>query len=306
MTAPGCAVAVALVLGLVVPAAAQTFRSAVDAVSVDVLVTRRGEPVTDLSLADFALEDNGVEQRIQSLELDEVPITLLLVLDVSGSVGGRGLEQLKVAARAAGEALRSDDRVGLVTFSDRVRLGLEPSASADELPAALSRVRAGGATALYDATFTGLTLRERTEGRTLMLVFSDGDDTASWLDPRDVVDVAQRSDVVVYGVVLDRGPSDSFVTRERQTWVREWFPLEPDLFRRAYLGRLVSDTGGSLQISNDLGRLRELFARVISEFRSRYVLTYAPSGVGDSGWHALEVAVEGRGLQVTARRGYRR
>ena len=68
----------------------------------------------------------------------------------------------------------------------------------------------------------------------------------------------------------------------------------------------MSDTGGSLQISNDLGRLRELFARVISEFRSRYVLTYAPSGVGDSGWHALEVAVEGRGLQVTARRGYRR
>ena len=306
MNAQGCAVAVALVLSLVSPAAAQTFRSAVDAVSVDVLVTRRGEPVTDLTLADFALEDNGVEQRIQSLELDEVPITLLLVLDVSGSVGGRGLEQLKVAARAAGEALRSDDRVGLVTFSDRVRLGLDPSASADALPAALSRVRAGGATALYDATFAGLTLRERTEGRTLMLVFSDGDDTASWLDPRDVLDVAHRSDVVVYGVVLDRGPSDSFVTRERQAWVREWFPLEPDLFRRAYLGRLVSDTGGSLQISNDLGGLRELFARVISEFRSRYVLTYAPSGVGDSGWHALEVAVEGRGLQVTARRGYLR
>ncbi len=302
----GAAGAVALSLGLVASLPAQTFRSAVDAVSVDVLVTRRGQPVTDLTVADFTLRDSGVEQQIQSLELDEVPITLLLVLDVSGSVGGRGLEQLRAAAGAAGEALRPDDRVGLVTFSDRVRFGLDPSSSADALPTALTRVRAGGATALYDATFTGLTLRERTGARTLMLVFSDGDDTASWLDPREVLDVAQRSDVVVYGVAFDRGPSDSFVTRERQAWIQEWFPLEPDLFRRAYLSRLVSDTGGSLQVSSDLGRLREMFARVVSEFRSRYVLTYVPRGVSDTGWHELEVAVEGRGLEVTARRGYLR
>jgi len=302
--AVGVVVAMMAGLGVVLPA--QTFRSSVDAVTVDVLVTRRGQPVTDLTAADFTLRDNGVEQRIESLELDEVPITLLLVLDVSGSVGGAGLGQLRAAAREAGEALRPDDRVGLVTFSDRVRLGLDPASAAEELPAALARVRAGGATALYDATFTGLTLRERTGDRTVMLVFSDGDDTASWLDPRDVLGVARRSDVVVYGVAVDRGQTDSFVDQARLSRIREWFPQEPEIFRQAYLHWLVSDTGGSLQVSSDLGRLREMFAQVVSEFRSRYVLTYSPRGVSETGWHALEVAVEGRGLQVTARRGYLR
>ena len=143
------------VAGLSVTLPAQTFRSGVDAVMVDVLVTRGGRPVDGLSADDFTVTDNGVRQRIETVLLEDAPITLLLVLDISGSVGGSGLDRLRAAALAAGDALGPDDRVGLVTFSDTVHLAVEPPAPPEQLPLAVGRVRAGGATAEGDRWAAG-------------------------------------------------------------------------------------------------------------------------------------------------------
>ena len=297
----------AWVCGFSVTGAGQTFRTGVDAVAVDVLVTRNGRPVVGLTADDFTVLDNDVPQQIESVLLEDVPITLLLVLDTSGSVRGAPLVQLRTAAEAAAEALRADDRVGLVTFSHNVRMVVEPPSPPASLPSdALRRVRASGGTALYDATFAAFALRERTVGRTLMLVFSDGDDTVSWLDPRDVLNTAQRSDVVVYGVSLEGVARDSRWERQDRRSARRWFPSEPHLFRRQYLPVLAAETGGSVFVAQDIGRLRAAFARVVGEFRSRYLLTYAPIGVESAGWHELEVRVEGSGRDVQARRGYLR
>ena len=139
-----------------------------------------------------------------------------------------------------------------------------------------------------------------------MLVFSDGDDTASWLDPRDVLNTAQRSDVVVYAVNLAGVAPDSWQERQGRRSARRWFATEPHLFRGQYLPVLAEETGGSVFVAQDTGRLRAAFARVVDEFRRRYLLTYAPTGVELSGWHELDVRVEGRGRDVQARRGYLR
>lgn len=288
------------------PAVGQTFRSEVDAVAVDVLVTRGREVVSGLTADDFTVLDNGVRQDVAVVLVEEVPITLLLVLDTSGSVRGAPLRQLRAAAEAAGEALRPDDRVGLVTFSDKLRLAVEPPAPPADLPRALDRVRAGGATALYDATFAALAQRERTVGRTVVLVFSDGYDTASWLDPLDVLDTARRSDVVVYGVHHDHLGQEGWQQREARRQAGRWFAADPHLFRQEYLAQLGAETGGSVYVAADLDRLREVFARVVDEFRDRYLLTYTPQGVEAGGWHELEVRVRGRGRRVQARRGYLR
>jgi len=290
---------------LAIPAQAQTFRSGVDAVALDVLVTRRGGAVPGLTADDFTVFDNGVEQEIDALMVDDAPVTLLLVLDTSGSVRGAPLTQLRAAALAAAEALRPTDRVGLVTFSDKLRLAVEPSPPA-KLSESLARVRGGGATALYDGTFAALALRGRAVGRTVMLVFSDGYDTASWLDPLDVLDAARRSDVVVYGVRLDHVNRDGWADRRGRTLARRWFVDEPHLFGREYLPNLADETGGSVYVAEDLERLRVVFAEVVSEFRSRYLLTYVPTGVDVGGWHKLEVKVRGRGRSVQVRRGYLR
>ena len=287
-------------------AAEQTFRSGVDAVAVDVLVTRGREAVRGLTADDFTVFDNGVRQDVAAVLVEEVPITLLLVLDTSGSVRGAPLLDLRAAAAAAGEALRPGDRVGLVTFSDKLRLAVEPPAPPADLPAALDRVRAGGATALYDAVFAAFALQGRTRGRTVALVFGDGYDTASWLAPLDVLDAARRGDVVVYGVRHDHRAREGWRPREGRRRAGRWFAAEPHLFRQEFLAQLAADTGGSVYVAADLDRLRDVFSRVVDEFRSRYLLTYAPRGVEAGGWHELEVRVRGRGRRVQARRGYLR
>jgi Ca-activated chloride channel family protein len=288
------------------PARQQPFAVKVDGVAVDVLVTRDRRPVTGLTAADFRLRDNGVPQRVESVMIEDVPITLFLVLDVSASVKGELLVRLKSAAEAASRALRPQDRIGLLTFSDRVQVVAAPSSDPRTLPLHVRSLEAGGATALYDATFAAVVLRQRIPGRTVVLVFSDGDDTASWLEPRAVFTAAQRSDVVVHAVSRDgglrRATDADLSNRELE---RTLFDAEPQLFGRLYLSRLVEETGGSLFVADSSG-LQTAFARVVNEFRSRYVLTYSPVGVASGGWHTIDVTVNGPKANVQARRGYLR
>ena len=309
MTRRACAVLVGMGVASCVAstlAAAQKFAVTVDGVAVDVLVTHDRRPVQGLTTADFRLRDNGVLQRIESVLVEDVPITLFLVLDVSDSVKGELLARLESAVSAAASALRPDDRVGLMTFSDRVRMIAPPPSDPRKLVALLRSLDAGGATTLYDATFAAIVLRQKIPGRTVVLVFSDGDDTASWLDPRDVLRAAQRSDVVVHAVTRKRGfryPTGEDA-RTRATERRQ-FAAEPQLFGRLYLSQLVEETGGSMFIA-DSSQLQEAFARVVNEFRSRYVLTYSPKNVAPTGWHTIEVTLNGRQADVQARRGYLR
>jgi VWFA-related protein len=287
--------------------ARQVFRAGVDAVAVDVLVTRGGRPVPGLRANDFELRDNGIVQRIESVALQDVPITLLLALDVSESVEGKPLEHLQAAVGAAAAALGPGDRLALITFSDRVRMASAPTANLDAVRRASMQVEAGGATALYDGTFAALTLRQRVEGRAVMLVFSDGDDTVSWIDPRQVLAAAQQSDVAVYGVSLERSVSvaDAGEMVRRQS-ERRWFHDEPSMFGRHFLPLLVEDTGGSLLVAERSVRLRETFVGVVNEFKSRYVLTYSPEQVESGGWHDIQVRLKGQRGDVRARRGYLR
>lgn len=284
----------------------QVFRLAVDAVAVDVLVTRGRQPVTGLTAEDFTLRDNGVAQRIDSIRLEDVPITLLLVLDTSASVRGPLLEQLKAAAAAAAGTLRPGDAIGLITFANRVQLIVAPPAEPAGVVPHLGLLVARGETTLVDATFSALVLREQTPQRTLVLVFTDGDDTASALDPRDVVDAARSSDVVVHVVALERVARDGSPQDPRQRrLLRNLFEHEPELYRWAFLGRLAEETGGSL-LAVSSSDVRTAFVRMVQEFRSRYVLTYSPAGVAVDGWHEITVDVRRRGVTVQARRGYLR
>ncbi len=285
----------------------QTFRAAVDAVRVDALVMRGGRPVPGLTAADFELRDNGVLQDVAAVRVEDVPLTLMLVLDVSESVQGEPLAQLRAAIDASASALSAADRLALFTFSHHVAGAAGATRNFADLRSAALGVEASGATALYDATLAALVMRHRIEGRAVMLVFSDGADTASWIDPRASLAAAQRSDVVVYAVTLARQTERRDAQAVRQaTLEQDWFLRDPWSYGRQYLPLLAADTGGSLLTAERADRLRDTFVGVVRDFKSRYLLTYTPRDVAPGGWHSVEVRLKRQAAEITARRGYLR
>ena len=281
------------------------FRSTGDAVRVDVLVSDRGRPVAGLQAHDFELRDSGVIQAIEAVAIEDVPVTLMLALDTSSSVSGQ-LQQLKDAAQAAVASLRSDDHVALLTFSDRVVRAQTFTRDRRLLGAAIDRMTAAGGTSLRDVVYTATALRERAPGRVVLLVFTDGVDTVSWLTPDDVLDAAVRSDMVMYAIsTSDALYHPNAGTAERYAEdAAKLFRAEPELFPHGFIVELTDRTGGSVLFVQKAIELPDAFSRIVAEFKSRYLLTYSPRGVPSVGWHPIEVRLKNRRGQATARRGY--
>jgi VWFA-related protein len=304
------AVVTALWMASVAGAAQQpAFRSSVDAVRVDVGVTDHGRSIGNLSAVDFDLTDSGIRQQIEALAVEDVPLNLVFAFDVSFSIRGAPLDYLKEAARSAVASLRPIDRVALLTFSHTLRLA---AAFADDRAAvnrAIDQLVANGATALTDAVSAALALRPAVDGRTLLLVFTDGLDTGSWLGPLAVIEQARRSDAVVDAVLLDDHSSALESSGGRTVLPaqrRRWFLEEPRWFGAEFLPAIADETGGEILIANRGRDLHDAFRRIIAAFRARYVLTYSPRDVAPSGWHPIEVRLKNGKGTVRARRGYAR
>jgi Ca-activated chloride channel family protein len=285
-------------LALLVGAAATgqaplVFRSEVDLVGVEVLVTRGGSPVRGLTAADFEVRDDGRLQTLEPIHEGDAPIDVVLAFDLSRSVGGSKLSALRVAASAfldglspgsTAAPLDPDDteRAALLAFQEEVRL-LEPlTPLLDRVRGALQVATARGSTALRDATYAGLRLLEPGPRRNVVVVFSDGLDSLSWLTPDQVVETAARSEAIVYAVLA----------RERG---------DPE---NAFLSEVTRVTGGRVWTARSEDELRGRFLDVLDDIRSRYVLSYAPEGVDFPGWHTLDVRLKEHQGEVLARPGY--
>jgi Ca-activated chloride channel homolog len=297
----------AVIVGVIATAAPvhlaqQRFRTTTEGVRIDVLVTDGHRPIAGLERPDFILRDQGVRQNIETIAVEDIPLSMMLALDVSESVEGQKLHALVDGVKAAASALGSRDRSALLTFSEEVRLRTPWSPGGSAIVKALPGLAAGGATALVDAGFAALTLRDDLpDRRHLVIVFTDGDDTSSWLSWRGLLDRAQRTDAVVYGVTQ----------RSWQTARPRSLPLmvfapgdgEPPA---DVLESLAEVTGGRVFAARDPDDLRDAFTGIVREFRSRYVLTYTPKNVETTGWHPIEVTLKDRKGTIKARRGYTR
>jgi VWFA-related protein len=280
-----------------------TFRTAVDLVRVDALATDGAKPIRGLTAADFEVLDNGVAQRIDAVFGEMQPLDVLLVFDTSKSVEGSTLRRLKEAALAILRELREGDRAQLTTFSQRVLLPVPVTGDRSALGWAIDGIEASGSTALLDALYTALVSRDAGPNRSMILVFSDGRDNMSWLSEEQVVAVARETETVIYSVAYE-----PFVPRV----VYEPPSISMQLSRAAsgsipdekLLRELAQVTGGRLLAVNDAKRLQSSFVGLLTEMRSRYLLTYYPRGVPGAGWHELKVRLKTRSGRVTARPGY--
>lgn len=258
---------------------AQTFSSRIEAVRVDVLVTENGRAVEGLHPGDFEVSDNRVPQKVDLVSFEEIPLNVVLALDMSASLKGERLDYLRQAGKTLLDGLKSDDRAALFTFTHVVVQGTPLTADLARVRTALDRVQGSGHTSLVDASFAGMMMGESDIGRSLLIVFTDGVDTSSWLAAEAVLETAKRCDVVVYTVEVGRH--------------RASFPRE-----------LTETTGGrSIEIESTKD-LSATFGGILDEFRTRYLISYSPQGVTPGGWHRLDVRVKGRNLVVKARPGY--
>ena len=256
------------------------FGTRTQGVLVDVLVTERNRPVAGLTAADFELRDNGVLQTIDSAEISDAPLNAVLALDVSGSTEGRRITDLKAASAAFVDGLRARDRIALTTFTHAVAPRVPLTEEFRSIGAALSALKPGGETAILDGVHVALMATQAEPGRSLVVVFTDGRDTMSWLQDDEVVESAKRSNAVIYAVATGRA--------------RSWQVLED-----------LADTTGGRAIEIETGAdLHRQFERILQEFRSRYVLTFVPRGVPETGFHRLTVRAKRGGLAVKARPGY--
>lgn len=292
-----CAVSVAAVGALILasrgrPAAAQnpppTFRARADVVSVDVSVRQRGRPVTGLTAADFELLDNGVAQRIEQLAYETLPIDVTVALDISESVTGSVLDQLRRSVRDLTRDLRPEDRFRLLTFNVQVRRVLDFGAPVSAIDAIFDDIRPLGSTALLDAVAVALATPSPANRRQLVVVFSDGADRSSVTSPEVLLDVARRTTPAL-GLV--------FASSRRV--------LSPAAQPRAQLyAELGKETGGFVQIVASGDSLGSAFRRMLADFRRSYVLYFVPDAVERSGFHTIDVRVRRDGVDVHARRGY--
>ncbi len=252
-----------------------------EVVRLDVLVTDRGRPVLDLKASDFTVLDNGVVQHVDYISFDELALNVVLNFDVSGSMTGPRLDDLRSAGRAVLDQLRAGDRAAVVSFTEAVALKSELTTELAPLKAALDATQAGGETSIVDASLAGLVAAASNTGRSLMLAFSDGVDTSSFLRPASVIDTARRTDVVVFGVSAGK-------------------------LRTPFLKDLADMTGGDIVEVQSTRELRSTLVRILNEYRQRYLIAYSPAGVAPSGWHTVKVAVAKSGATIKARQGYQR
>jgi Ca-activated chloride channel family protein len=275
------AAASAMVIANLTLDARQTpFTARAEVVRVDALVTEGAQVIKGLTVGDFQVLDNGVPQRVSLIAFEDAPVNLVLALDVSGSVVGDKLTQLRGAAAAALDHMKPGDKTGLLSFGSLLQSRIALTSERARVLAALEEPGDIRATALVDASYGALLLSESEAGRPLVLVFSDGIDTSSFLDATAVLQSAKRSDAVVYAVAA-KGSS-----------------------RATFLGDLCAATGGRLVDVESTAALRSTFVTLLDEFRERYLLSYTPAGVPAGGWHRLEVRVKAPKAKVKARPGY--
>ena len=276
---------------------APVFRASADVVSVEASVRRERRPVVGLTAADFTLLDNGVPQKITDVSYEKLPIDVTVLLDVSASVTGPVLDELRRSLRQLKADLGTRDRLRLLTFDMRVRRLVDFGDPAAATDAALASIGAAGSSAVFDSLAVALSAAAPAGRRQLVVLFSDGQDSSSISDSETLLDVAKRTTPTV-AVVLASASSKQPASLLRSA-------SRPGALTVGNLAdQIASDTGGFVVGVTPGDNLSSTFRRVLEQFRTSYVLYFTPNGVERQGNHTLDVRVKDAKVEVRARRGY--
>jgi Ca-activated chloride channel homolog len=255
----------------------------------------QNHPVTGLEKEHFRVLDDRVEQAITHFSMDDEPVAVGLVFDISGSMGPK-LQKSRQAAAEFFRTSNSDDEFFLVEFNDQPKLVVPLTRNVEEIQNQLTWAQSKGRTALLDAVFMSLSeMKKSKKNRKALLIISDGGDNSSRYSEGEVKKLVRENDVLIYAI----GVFESAGGRSRTT---------EEAGGPGLLNDLCEQTGGR-HLPADVAELPDIAAKIGVELRNRYVLGYSPvSQPRDGRYHTLQVkVVPPKGLPVLRpyfRRGY--
>ena len=275
-----------------------TFEAGIEVINLNVSVTDpRNRYVTDLAERDFAVFEDGIRQELSLFTHENLPISLVLMLDTSASMD----EKLKVAQAAAirfTKTLRPQDLAEVIQFNDRATVLQDFTADQDSLAAAIHKTEASGPTALHNALYIALKDlgKQKKAGelrRRAIVLLSDGEDTASLVSDDQVIELARKTEINIYSISLrPNRPSDR---------TRLGFSQAAHL-----LTAMAQETGGQVHFPNSLSELDTVYDRIAEELRTQYNLGYVSSNKRRDGkWRRIVVRIpEREDVQIRHKIGY--
>jgi VWFA-related protein len=320
------------------------FKSAVDLINVSATVTDRYDRyVPHLRRDDFSLFEDGRPQPITHFSDERVPVSLGILLDTSGSMEGTKYRSAEEALnRFLQELLSADDEVFLYTFADRPTLVQPWTHDRAAVARTLSRIEPGGGTAMYDAVAEAIPLAQRGHNRKkAIVIISDGNDTNSDTDVRQLRSLIRETEVLIYAIGID-GDAPSTWTNSQPRWPLpipypgggprgpQWpgrpqppapqprypgYPGYPgrgsggtgrynDRVNVGALREVTDDSGGRTEVVRNISDLGPATSRIADELSQQYSLAYTAAAPKDGQWHTIRLEVRSAEYRVRARRGY--
>jgi Ca-activated chloride channel family protein len=271
-----------------------SFATGVEVVNLDVSVMDpRGVHVTELAAGDLLLFEDGVPQEVSFFTRDHVPVSLVILLDASGSMA-HSLKTAQAAAIRLVQTLRPGDEARVVAFNRHLRLGQEFTTDLGAVEQAIRAIEAQGETSLYTALYLALkdpalAVAAGERRRRAIVVLTDGEDTTSLIADEDVLEEARRAGVIVYAIGLE-APG------------RQRVASGPPVY---FLTALARESGGRAYFPETLATLDETWDRIATELHTLYGLGYVPSNPDRDGqWRRIAVRTARGGLIVRHRPGY--
>ncbi|HEV3140888.1 MAG TPA: VWA domain-containing protein [Vicinamibacterales bacterium] len=267
-----------------------TFKSGTQIVSLFVTVQdAQKRLVPNLAQGDFEIFDNDKPQTITYFDASLHPINVVAMLDTSGSMT-LTIDLLKQAAETFVMRLLPDDKARVGAFNDKIQFGSPFTSNRDDLISDIKELDYGNGTKLWDAVGASLDELKPIDGRRVVLVFTDGDDTDSRkLSLGNVIDRSRAEDAMIYAIGLE---SKYFNGAQM---VRS----KPDRGLR----KLADETGGGYFELTKTAELAPTFTQVAQELHSQYVIGFAPTAL-DGRVHKLTVKMKQPGMTARARRSY--
>jgi Ca-activated chloride channel family protein len=289
------AVVVLTLVTATAPASAQqpTFRAEIDLVNFGVTVTdRRGNYITDLTPAEFEITEEGQKQTVTFFargdQVESAPeMHVGLLFDTSGSMG-QDIQLSRSAAIKFLNTLSDAEDMTLVDFDTEVRVARYGQ---QDFPRMVERIRSrkpDGWTALYDALGVYLDGASDDEGRTILVLYTDGGDTRSTIGFGDLMTLIRASDVTVYTVGFLNNQSSAVRAEQR-----------------ARLSQIAEATGGQAFFPTTMKDVEAAYEKVVAQIRAQYSLGYTSTNTKQDGqWRKVEIKVKRPDVRIQTRKGY--